>query len=173
MYAHLLKVGHFTMDNASNNGTMMQALKTILARREIEFDANDRKIMCFAHVIDLCSGRVIRAASEDNLDEDEDDSSSSGTGDTVASDPIALARAVVRTIRGSGARRDYFQETINKGNEKGWFKQGKLPETIKLKPLELLRDVRTRWDSVFYMLHRLHEMRPVCRYTLPNVALTN
>jgi len=58
MYAHLLKVGHFTMDNALNNGTMMQVLKTILARREIEFDTNDRKIMCFAHVIDLCSGRV-------------------------------------------------------------------------------------------------------------------
>ncbi len=35
-----------------------------------------------------------------------------------------------------------------------------------LKELQLLRDVRTRWDSIFLMLNRLREMRPVCCHHL-------
>ncbi len=169
MRAHLLKVGHFTLDNASNNGTMMQALETKLRQRDIDFDADDRRIMCFAHVIDLCSGRVVRAACdgpdevEDDLDEDD---SSSSDEYTVPPNPIAQARAVVRAIRGSGARRDDFQNIISQGNENEWFKEGKPPKTVKIKALQLVRDVPTRWDSVYRMLNRLREMRPVCLYSL-------
>jgi len=101
MIFFLLEVGHFTLDNASNNRTMMEELEMMLTERDIVFDAEDRKIMCFAHIVDLCSGRVICAAS--NGVEPENDSSSSD-GDTAASNPIALARAVVRVIRGSGSR---------------------------------------------------------------------
>jgi hypothetical protein len=82
----------------------MKELETILKSREIDFDANDRRIMCFAHVIDLCSGRAIHAASDGVEDDpDEDDPFSSGS-DTVAMNPIAQGRAVVRAIRGSGTR---------------------------------------------------------------------
>ena len=137
MIFFLLEVGHFTLDNASNNRTMMEELKTMLTEHDIVFDAEDRKIMCFAHIVDLCSGRVIRAASDGV--EPENDSSSSD-GDTAASNPIALARAVVRVIRGSGSRRDAFDEVIVRGNAKGWFKQGKPSQIIQVKPLQLLRD---------------------------------
>jgi hypothetical protein len=154
----LFKVGHFTMDNASNNETMMQYLETKLRGREIAFDARDRRIMCFAHVVDLCSGRVVSAASGP-VDEGNDHSSSDD--DTDISNPIALARAAVRAIRGSGLRRDEFDEVIKNGNDKGWFKQGRPPKTVKVERRQLLRDVRTRWDSVYRMLNRLREMRPV------------
>jgi len=97
MIFFLLKVRHFTLDNASNNGTMMEELKTMLTERDIVFDAEDQKIMCFAHVVDLCSGHVIRAAS-DGVEPKND--SSSSDGDTTASNPIALARTVVRVIQG-------------------------------------------------------------------------
>jgi len=170
MIFFLLEVGHFTLDNASNNGTMMEELKTMLTERDIVFDAEDRKIMCFAHVVDLCSGRVIRAASDGV--EPENDSSSSD-GDTAASNPIALARAVVRVIRGSGSRRDAFDEVIVCSNAKGWFKQGKPSRIIQVKPLQLLRDVRTRWDSVHHMLKRLREMRLVWLYTSPKLHVLN
>ena len=174
MCAHLLKVGHFTMDNASNNGSMMQALQIALKDREIQvddFDALDRRIMCFAHIINLCSGRVLLGIG--NLNPDEDDDSFSDSEDTVSSNPIVHARAVVRVLRASGKRRDEFDKVLEKGNEEGYWKQGDPPRVVKLKPLQLLRDVCTRWDSVYKMLHRLRQMRPVCLNTSPNVMRTN
>jgi hypothetical protein len=149
----------------------MEELKKALKLREIEIDAKDRRIMCFAHIIDLCSGRVVRAASdgvEDNSDEDDSSESSPGSDN-----PIAQARAVVRAIRGSGTRRTSFQDTIEHGNTKRLFRQGQSLEAVRVEPLQLLRDVRTRWDSVFLMLRRLREMRPVCIYTLLNVMPAN
>ena len=87
MHAYPFKVGHFTMDNVSNNDAMMAALTTKLKSRDISFDARDRRIMCFAHIINLCSGQAICAAS--GVDE--------GVlpGNKTASDPISVARAAV------------------------------------------------------------------------------
>ena len=149
------------MDNAMNNAAMMQELETILKTHDIDFDAKDRRIMCFAHIINLCSGRVIRNLTDKIADKDGG-SSSESDHDIVPSNPIARARAVVQVIRGSGARRDAFDELIKNGNDGKWFKRGKPPQVVQLKPLQLLRDVPTRWDSVYHMLRRLREMRPVC-----------
>jgi hypothetical protein len=55
------------------------------------------------------------------------------------------------------------------GNVKGWFKQGWPLKIVQLKQLQLLRDMRTRWDSVFHMLNRLREMCLVWLYFLLNV----
>jgi DNA-directed RNA polymerase specialized sigma54-like protein len=171
----LLKVGHFTMDNASNNKTFMEHLKVVKRSREGEgegesesemtFDAADRQIRCFAHVINLCSGRVLSADGAQNENNEHDSSSSDSDSDDntatfTASSPIALARAVVRAIRATGTRRDAFDTLIKDGNKKGWFKRD--GKTIQLEELQLLRDVKTRWDSVYHMLKRLHELRPVC-----------
>ena len=64
----------------------------MLTKRDIAFDAEDCRIMCFAHVVDLCSRRVIRAAS-DGVEPGNDGSSSDG--DAAVSNPIALACVVV------------------------------------------------------------------------------
>ena len=75
------KVGHFTLDNASNNGTMMQELQETLEDRDVsDFDARDNRIMCFAHVIDLCAGAVIQGLA--GLDRD----------------PVAVAQSAVSVI---------------------------------------------------------------------------
>jgi hypothetical protein len=145
------------MDNASNNGTMMKELDQLLLARDIPFDAADRKIMCYSHVVDLSSGRVISAWNDGSHQMDGEDDS-----DSPPSDPIAHARKVVHAIRGSGMRREAFEEVIVNGNTKGWFKSGQPPKTIQIKNLQLLRDVRTRWDSEYHMLNRLRELRPVC-----------
>lgn len=149
------------MDNASNNGTMMRALQTALKDREIDFDAIDRRIMCFAHIINLCSGRVLLGLGVTNVDEDGASSFESDS-DLVPSNPVARARAVVQVLRASGKRRDDFDKVIKDGNREGWFKQGQPSRVVQLKPLQLLRDVCTRWDSVYYMLNRIRQMRPVC-----------
>lgn len=46
------------------------------------------------------------------------------------------------------------------GNENGWFKN-QAGETKILPIKQLLRDVRTRWDSTFYMLRDFIDMRLV------------
>ena len=56
-----------------------------LDRNNIAFDAEDRRIMCFVHVVDLCSGRVICAAS-DGVEPGNDGSLSDG--DATVSIPI-------------------------------------------------------------------------------------
>ena len=137
---------------------MMRFLATMLRGRDIAFDAVDRQIMCFAHIIDLCSKQVTRNVSK-TVDDDDDVSFQSD--DEIESDPIARGRDVVRVIQGSGTRREAFDEVIMNGNEKEWFKEGKPPTVVKIKPLQLLRDVRTRWDSIYVMLKRLRHLRLV------------
>lgn len=89
------------------------------------------------------------------------------TNALIVGDIISHARTVVRVIRGSGMRRDAFDDVIKDGNSKGWFKEG--PKIIQLRRLQLLRDVRTRWDSKYHMLNRLRELRPVCIFASFNL----
>ena len=133
----------------------MQALQRELSHRGIPFDALDRQVMCFGHIIDLSSGQVGKHFDTSSNNSDDEDGLSS------LSNPIEHARSVVRVIRASGMRRDAFECVINDGNEKGWFTQGHSPEIVKLPKLDLLRDVQTRWDSTYIMLERLRVMRPV------------
>jgi hypothetical protein len=147
------------MDNAANNKTMMESLATKLQERDMSFDAADRQVMCFAHIIDLASGRVIRAVEDKSASE--------------TNNPIGLARTVVRSIRASGLRRDSFDEVVKNGNTKKWFKAGTPPQVVQLKELQLLRQVRTRWDSVYNMVNRLREMRPVSYFSHNFSSLIN
>src|ERR1700678_309484 len=88
---YLFKTGHFTMDNVSNNVTMMQELEVLLDAPDIPFEAVDGKIMCFSHVVDLCSGRVICALA--------DPIAHAGKVPPPLVNPIAHARKVVRAIQ--------------------------------------------------------------------------
>jgi hypothetical protein len=164
------------MDNASNNATMLQELARLLEERDIVFDPVDRKVMCYAHVIDLCTGRVVDALTKKWTDDDDDDDSSGlplpttlneqTYDEAVARGPIALGRAVVRAIQASSTLCNAFDELIETGNKKGYFKAGEPAQTVEVQKLQLLRDVCTQWDSVYYMLNRLRELRPVRDVTL-------
>jgi len=102
---------------------MMHALEEKLLEHDIPFDATDRRIMCYAHVVNLCSGRVLRTAGGD------------GTSESI---PIGLARGAVRAMRISGKRREAFDEVVRDGNKKDWFKSGQPPKAVMLKELQLL-----------------------------------
>ena len=145
------------MDNASNNKTMMEELQTMLTSRDIAFNANKHRTMCFAHIVNLCSGWVVHAAVDGVEDKDapslsdNDNDSPFSSGDVIhAPNPIEAACAVVWAIQGSGQCRSDFAKVITDGNAEGWFKDGR--RSIQLKNLQLLHNVCTRWDSVYYML---------------------
>jgi len=145
------------MDNASNNGAMMESLMQKLKLYDVPFDVHNNRIMCFAHIINLCSGQAICAAS--GVDK--------GVlpGNETASNPISVACAAVQAIWGSEKHQRDFKQVIADGNKGSWFKVGQLPEMVHLKLLQLLQDIPTWWDSVFHMLHRLCEMCLVYLHT--------
>lgn len=79
--------------------------------------------------------------------------------DACREDPINLSRKVARTVRLTDHRRVEFDDMITNGNKKGWFVvEG---DVVQVSQLQLLLDVRTRWDSTFIMLKRLIELQPV------------
>jgi len=176
------QIGHWTLDNAANNRTFMTELAALLYSRDINFDAQDRHIMCFPHIINICSQHVISKFTNIELANATEatpvtlapnNATCQSFDNAVSRDPIALGRNTVRVLRSSGQRRDTFDDIIKDGNDKGWFgKTGNPPVNVQLHPLQLLRDVKTRWDSVYFMIKCLHEMRPVSYQYFVGVGFT-
>ncbi|KIK19162.1 hypothetical protein PISMIDRAFT_43286, partial [Pisolithus microcarpus 441] len=104
----------FSMDNAENNTSMMDQLADLLNEREppLEFVAKDRRIMCFAHIINLCVQDVISGFTAADVADDlarawrDDTEEKDKYIEAMRGNPLALARYAVRAIRASGIRRD-------------------------------------------------------------------
>jgi len=164
-----MQLGHITMDNLNTNDAMMREIEKILEEREIPFNAEDSRIMCFPHIINIAVQHVLAkmtsapvpdSSSDDEIDSaNDEDPPADQRGRTqtfdsaFSADPIGRCRRLVVKLRSSGQRRDDFNNWVKTGNEKSWFK-------IK----ELLHDVPTRWDSTYQMIKRCIEMRPVWSY---------
>jgi len=87
-----------------------------------------------------------------------------GWVDTMKGDPLQCARRVIHLLHSSDHHRMEFRKIIVNGNEHGFFTKkdsdgnqvkGDVPE------LQVLRDVKTRWDSVYLMLLCLRVLRLV------------
>ncbi|KIL54972.1 hypothetical protein M378DRAFT_18367 [Amanita muscaria Koide BX008] len=74
-------------------------------------------------------------------------------------DPVKRARKLVRLLRSSNQRKRGLQSLIEVGNERGWFSDSE-GNVIQVPALQPLQDVKTRWDSVYFMLQRLRALRP-------------
>lgn len=80
--------------------------------------------------------------------------------------PLTRLRALVRALRASGQRREAFQACIREGNQNAHFvdpeaREGGERKVVQVPELALLRDVDTRWDSVYHMISRARILRPV------------
>jgi hypothetical protein len=70
-----------------------------------------------------------------------------------------LGRQIFKAIRASGLRRDEFAHVIRSCNSSGLFRsQG---QVIQVPEYQLLRDVKTRWDSQYFMINRMRVLRQV------------
>jgi hypothetical protein len=108
--------------------------------------------------------------SDNSTDEEDNDQGRRGNNimrrgasnyqDAIQEDPINLCRKVARTVRSSGQRRDEFDEMVTNGNTKEWFRVD--GQVVQVSQLQLLLDVKTRWDSTFIMMKRFIELQPVC-----------
>jgi hypothetical protein len=131
--------------------------------------------------ISIDSDRVFRDDSEDESDDDidlggeiaelkldsafiVDNSKLRKWFAGIKRDPLGRARRMVRFLRASDQRKQGLRDMIKTGNLNGYFfhknDEGK-NIAVEVEELELLRDVKTRWDSVYLMVKRLRELRPV------------
>ena len=142
----------------------------LLWAHNIDFDPIDRRVMCFPHIVNICCQHLIANFTNIDLAETATEFVAAlppGLPDrktfkeAVKRDPMALGRDIVCVLWNSGQRRDLFDDIIQDGNEKGWFEVGDPPVPVQLRPVQLLHDMITRWDTVYYMVRCLHEMRPV------------
>jgi hypothetical protein len=178
----------------------MKELAKRLDEQGISFDPLDNRIACYPHIINICVSHIIQSLGQNNLadlEDDDDDNYSDDDGydgegdddsieglepkeyiddedlvdwfDALKRNPVRRARLVVRTLRVSGQRRDEFENFIQKGNDCNLFHDDD-NNPIKLRHLQLLRDVKNRWDSLYLMLQRLREMQPVRIF--PDMMLT-
>jgi hypothetical protein len=84
-------------------------------------------------------------------------------------DPIKHTRAIVRILRSSDQRKQDFKEVIKNRNKSGWFR-GINSFAIVVPNLEPLRDVKTRWVSIYTMIEHLVVLRPV---SIPTASCFN
>jgi hypothetical protein len=77
--------------------------------------------------------------------------------EVLKDDVVAAARSLVTACRASGQHREDFRNTIAEGNEEGGW--GDPPEPLR--NVVLLRDVDTRWSSIFRMIDRVLELYEV------------
>ncbi|CAE6441197.1 unnamed protein product [Rhizoctonia solani] len=59
-----MKIGCITLDNASNNNTLMQELAQAFESRGIEFDEKENWIRCFPHVMNLAVNAILKSLPE-------------------------------------------------------------------------------------------------------------
>lgn len=77
--------------------------------------------------------------------------------EALLDDIISKVRRFITTCRASGQRRKKFLDIIREGNKAGGFGD---PQ-ILLRVIGLLKDVDTRWSSIFMMTDRFLEQFPV------------
>ena len=152
------------MDGAPNNMTMIQEFSLLLQQKGISYDPLDSYLHCFAHIVNLCSHRVMDKFCEIHNDANTYDDDYNE--DTPALNPLTKCRKTVQVIRASGQRRDDFADIIKEGNARGYFKDSQ-GVTVTLPVKQLLHDVCTRWDSVLWMINRSRILRAVSFHVVP------
>lgn len=144
----------------------IKALQALAAEDDSNVDDNDHDI---GDDIGDDSGDDGGNDSSDDSSSDDDDDGNGSNPTKVPKTLLKKIRALVRTIRASGQRQDELVTLIVQGNSGNWWTGPDGP--IQLNPLKLLLDVRTRWDSTFMMLTRLHEFKLVRELFLPKSEL--
>ena len=163
-----LKASHFTFNNAKNNIMMMKHLKGLLAEHELplEFHAQDRCTIYFPHVINICVQHIIDMFSDPDLEKIALTWVSAFNGNMVDKDfyikavkknPVALGHAIICVIHASGLWHDEFSTTVQSENLHSWFKTPASAVAI-ISEFQLLLDIRTQWNSMYFMINHLHAL---------------
>lgn len=147
-YQILTKLGYFTIDNASNNDTMLVALERQLQKEGIEWDAGSHRLRCNGHIINLAVQAFLFGNHPDLSDQD----------DSIRDDlkrwrrlgPLGRLHNIVVWVQRTPQRMQNFKNDSN----------GK----------SLKRDNSTRWNSWLEMLDWC--LKPGLRLAIEKVSFS-
>ncbi|KEP46424.1 hypothetical protein V565_199570, partial [Rhizoctonia solani 123E] len=164
------KLGWITMDNATNNDSMMVQLEEYMVTQGMDFDRHGNRLRCFPHVVNLAVQDILNALpasaaeyrsalSQQGLKLDDE---SEAYLSAFLFELLNHIRKTITALRRT-QRRQGLRQTIVEGNtDKSW--------TLKL--LELKLDCPTRWSSTRDMIERLLYLYPaVSRYIASDPSL--
>jgi hypothetical protein len=171
-YAHIINIcsSHIISLVTSVSKWYLSKLKVpIDSNSTIHNESND----------ELDDGNIDTDHDIDELDLDNfyDDCGNSKLKEWIAGikcDPLRRARRIIHLLQSSDQCRKGFHRFIQDRNEQNWFSEktdtGKW-HMVQVPMLQLLRDVKTRWDSVYLILQYLRSLQPVSlSQLLDNVA---
>jgi hypothetical protein len=148
----------------------MKELGKLLQDQNIAFDPVDSCIMCFPHIINICSTHIIKSFHTNSVDDKTvfnaepppSNPAKQTYEEAVKCNPIALCHSTIRAMCASGTQRDLFEKIIRDGNKEKWFRSPQdSNKIIQVPKKQLLHDVKTRWDSVFKMIGHFRELQPI------------
>lgn len=161
-YAHIINIcsSHIVASMTPTSKSYLANLRVPVGSNHVTCDSDDDSD---ADDSDDFDHGIKQSQLAESFD-DQDDPKLKQWFSGIKRDPLRRARRLVNFFRASDQRKEGLRETIIQGNNHNKFigkdDKGK-PTVVKLPELELLRDVKTRWDSVYMMLERLRQLRPV------------
>ena len=177
----------------------MKALQALLVERDIPFDHLNNRIMCYPHIINVCTAHIVAASTRvsrkyldsNGLDGDGDDDDGfdpSSLRDRIGPqlDEAFIAsqaperQAWLRSLSRDPVKlvADIVRYIRASDSRKQAFadlvglSNKSDPESRDAPPLQLIQHVRTRWDSVYLMLQRFRVLRKVS-FDVPSKVSTN
>ena len=147
----------------------MSELSHLLQGHDIDFNPKDSRIMCLPHVINLCSKHAMddfTSADFTLVPEASFEFPGSNTNKrtyitALRKDPAARGCDVVHIVHSSSLHHKSFKDIILDGNARKYWRD-KEQNIIELPILELICEVKTHWDSRYYMARQLrfyHQVR--------------
>ncbi|KAI0363254.1 hypothetical protein BV20DRAFT_958674 [Pilatotrama ljubarskyi] len=146
---------------------MLDDLKRLLNEKSIRFHRTGNRLRCFPHVVNISVQHGLRALGCGSKKSDIDlqlgeAGRASGNAESDADDPPAhprslfpAARSLIAKARQSGLHREEFAQILEECIKNQTFGEGVEPSGK-----QLLRDVDTRWSSIFLMIDRLLSLYP-------------
>ncbi|GBC19616.2 zinc finger BED domain-containing protein RICESLEEPER 2-like [Rhizophagus irregularis DAOM 181602=DAOM 197198] len=136
----LEKIFAITSNNATNNDTFMKYLENTCQKKNISFDAINNHCHCIAHIMNLAVQEILKQIKAGEAEpEDAILEMPINTGEV-----IPKLRKLIVKIRASPQRQEKFACHA---------------EAAGLKELQLILDVKTRWNSTHNLLERALKMR--------------
>lgn len=140
-----------TADNAANNNTFIKELGCICSRKKIDFDYKKNNIRCLAHIINLTVQEILKYVKAEDAQEEDKILESISQEDQVNSNVeiIPKLRRLIVKIRSSPQRKEKFSRHCE--------------FYLNNNSLNLILDVKTRWNSTYFMLDRALKLRDVSK----------
>jgi hypothetical protein len=145
-----------TADNAANNNTLLKEIGTACAMCDINFNYKKNHVRCLAHIINLTSQEILKNVNAGEAQEENTILAETEISQNSNMEIIPKLRKLIVKIRCSPQRRDKFAhrcDLYSNNNE-------------NIKSLNLILDIRTRWNSTFLMLERALKLREVSKYNV-------